>query len=334
MKRLIVNLLIAIVVAISTIGCGKESTDTVKYDDQAFFDKYDFAGYPIAELKNLEVIGEDFSLFTLSDGVRLHTFIQGEENGKRWFGIFRGIHLIQYWKDDISNNPLQLAEIEDVIYTPEWAYIIVSYSKNSKETNYCPRIDAIYFDTNKNSKRTHFVDYKSNTNMTDVSQKWPAAIYLWSKNSVVVTYAASGSVTSAEVINFTDDTVNILPKEAVPSIYYGLFINHKEDCYTVFDINANLTVTGYKGYTTPLPSKTYELFTPWLSDPESPTYSITSYSSSYYSQSLMVDIKQTRSNGNTTEKELDFDANNYIGDLYSVEITVDDKTLGTYSSWQ
>ena len=47
----------------------------------------------------------------------------------------------------------------------------------------------------------------------------------------------------------------------------------------------------------------------------------------------MVDIKQTRSNGNTTEKELDFDTNNYIGDFYSVDITVDDKTLGTYSSW-
>ena len=73
MKRLIVNLLFTIVAAISTISCGKESTDTVKYDDQAFFDKYDFAGYPIAELKNLEVIGEDFSLFTLSDGVHTHS---------------------------------------------------------------------------------------------------------------------------------------------------------------------------------------------------------------------------------------------------------------------
>lgn len=333
MKRYITYLILPVVLLLCIIGCEKAPNHSTQYDDQSFFDKYDFAGYPISNLKNLEVIGEDHGLFSLFGGIGLFTFIQGEENGQRWFGIFGGIHLIQYWKDDIGDNSLSLAEITKVIYTPEWAYIIVNYSKEDISDNYCPRIDAIYFDINQNNERTHFVDYKNNTSINNISEKWPAAIHLWSKNSVVVSYASLGKLSSAEVINFNDKTKNTLPTEVIPAIYYGLFVNHKEDCYTVFDINANIRVTGYQGYTNSLEPETFELFTPWLSDLEPPKYAMTSYNSTYYSQRLSIDIKQIRANGNTDEKEIVFEADDYIGDFYSVDIIIDKKFVGSYKSW-
>lgn len=62
---------------------------------------------------------------------------------------------------------------------------------------------------------------------------------------------------------------------------------------------------------------------------------MTSYSSTYYSQRLSIDIKQIRANGNTDEKEIVFDADDYIdiGDFYSVDITIDKKFVGSYKSW-
>lgn len=60
---------------------------------------------------------------------------------------------------------------------------------------------------------------------------------------------------------------------------------------------------------------------------------MTSYNSTYYSQRLSIDIKQIRANGNTDEKEIVFEADDYIGDFYSVDIIIDKEFVGSYKSW-